>query len=573
MKRYSAMKLFFLLGIMSLIETSMAQSMYYYFDGKKMPLEINKEKVNILIPKEKDIATFNTAYPESMQKGIIENSLFHGAVLDLEKDNLKNDKDLKNQIAKQLSLVKKTDLLILPVYVTQQGKEIIETNLLKIKLKEKKDTLLLKQMAEKYHLMILGNNEWLPSWYILSVTEKTEGSSLNVANSLYETGLFASACPEFSFDARECISDPNFEQQWGLYNAQYPGIDINACQAWNISKGSGAVVAIIDCGIDMEHQDLKTNIYPISYDAASQTSPSTIHVAGDSRNHGTHCAGIVGAAINGIQVAGVAPESKLMSISTRMLLSYPIDFARGIAWAWANHADVISCSWWTPEDDAIKDAIDDALLYGRNGNGCVVVKSAGNNDGGAVTFPGNYRPEILTVSSIAKNGQLSDFSSIGPSVDVCAPGSAILSTGVENTVISMSGTSMACPHVAGIAALILSTNPYLTGQEVRDIIEQTAQKVGTLPYNNASDRQNGTWNSSYGYGLVDAYAAVQAAHCPNLIISNEIISSDRTISHCGDINLENVIIKAGAKLSIETPGEVIFGSDFEMEVGSELEMN
>lgn len=103
------------------------------------------------------------------------------------------------------------------------------------------------------------------------------------------------------------------------------------------------------------------------------------------------------------------------------------------------------------------------------------------------------------------------FPNFGTQLDVVAPGSSILSTTPNNQTASWDGTSMATPHVAGVAALILSVNPCLTAQQVRDIIEQTAQKVGGYSYTTTSGRPNGIWNNEMGYGLVDAHAAVLMA--------------------------------------------------------------
>lgn len=101
-----------------------------------------------------------------------------------------------------------------------------------------------------------------------------------------------------------------------------------------------------------------------------------------------------------------------------------------------------------------------------------------------------------------------NFSSTGPALDVVAPGVGIYSTIPNGGMDYMNGTSMATPHVAGLAALILERNPRLTGQQVRDIIERNSKKVGSTSYN--INKPNGAWNSHYGYGLVDAHQALLA---------------------------------------------------------------
>jgi hypothetical protein len=136
---------------------------------------------------------------------------------------------------------------------------------------------------------------------------------------------------------------------------------------------------------------------------------------------------------------------------------------------------------------------------------------ASGNQSPAIDYPANSNPNIITVGAIASSGNRSSFSGFGNELDVVAPGSSILSTIPNQGTASWNGTSMAAPHVAGIAALILSVNPDLTVQEVNTIIESTAQKVGGYSYSNNSNRPNGIWNNEMGYGLVDAYAAVQMA--------------------------------------------------------------
>lgn len=146
----------------------------------------------------------------------------------------------------------------------------------------------------------------------------------------------------------------------------------------------------------------------------------------------------------------------------------------------------------------------------------MVVVFATGNDNGSINYPANSDENILAVGAIGNNGRRANFSNYGTKLDVVAPGVNITTTNVLGSSIPMyvsdfGGTSAACPHVAGVAALILSVNPDLTSVGVIDIIEKTARKVGGYSYSKVSGRPNGTWNNEMGYGLVDAYAAVQEA--------------------------------------------------------------
>ena len=133
---------------------------------------------------------------------------------------------------------------------------------------------------------------------------------------------------------------------------------------------------------------------------------------------------------------------------------------------------------------------------------------------------------------------------------------------------------MAAPHVAGIAALVLSVDSTLTGQQVRDIIESTAQKVGGYAYESISGRPNGTWHEQMGYGLVDAYAAVLAA-CPTPVVNftNQTVTVDTTVTNsCGDINVQNVTVTNNAKLILEGKRSVKINGPFKAEKGTTLKL-
>ena len=540
-----------------------SQQDYYYYTGEKMVLERNIEKASVILPKSITENMGNWTANYSDVEIVFDNNY------DIRVLKLTTDVSTPEMVKESLPETIASDAVVLPVYRNSQFDELILTNYLYVKLKADGDFDLLRSVAENYDLEIVGTDEYTPLWYTLSVTKETGKSTLNVANEIFETGFFASAFPAFSFNALEnCISDPDFSKQWGLYNAENPGIDISACSAWNLSKGKGVNIAIVDHGIDRAHTDLSANIHSLSYDTESRTSPSSVY-----GSHGTHCAGIAAAAINGRMVAGVAPEAKLMSVSNRLVFyaNLTMDLAAGINWAWRNGADVISCSWNSPENDVIKEAIDNALTQGRNGKGTIVVKSAGNQYGGPVTFPGNYRSEMLTVSSINTNGLLSNFSSVGNEVDVCAPGGSIYSTIPNNGLDYSSGTSMACPHVAGVAALVIGVNQELTGQEVRDIIESNTKKIGNINYENQTGRTNGTWNSSYGYGLVDAYAAIQAAACFTTDFSNHVVTADTMVEGC-IINVQNVNVQSGAKLTLDAREMTTINGPFEVKPGAGLEV-
>jgi subtilisin family serine protease len=149
----------------------------------------------------------------------------------------------------------------------------------------------------------------------------------------------------------------------------------------------------------------------------------------------------------------------------------------------------------------------------------VVVFTAGNNGNQTMNYPGYFHPDILDVGAIDSNGSRRYNSSYGSALDVVAPGGDIWSTIPYSSIGENHGTSMAAPHVAGVAALILSDNPNLTRQQVVNKIESTAKKVGGYSYTSTFRRPNGTWNNEMGYGLIDAYAALNSAPA----ISHELI--------------------------------------------------
>jgi len=232
------------------------------------------------------------------------------------------------------------------------------------------------------------------------------------------------------------------EETWGINRVHAP-------VAWPMTEGKGVKVAIIDTGIDTAHPDLSGSVDG-GYSAITKTENPADYQ--DDNGHGSHVAGTVAGKRDGKGVVGVAPKARLYAVKVLDAdgsgnLSDVVD---GIVWAAKNHMDVANMSLGAPVDS---EAMKRAVRFAR-GSGVVVVAAAGNS-GGAVGFPGAYEDAIAVAASDSADN-LASFSSRGPEVDFIAPGVDVLSAKMGGGFISYSGTSMACPHVAGLAALAIS---------------------------------------------------------------------------------------------------------------------
>ena len=406
-----------------------------------------------------------------------------------------------------------------------------------LKLREENDITRLQEVAGRHNVQIVKQVPYTPLWYILSVQGSGFRNSIEASNYFFETGYFSGVDPAFMFNfAPSCVNDPYFNRQWGLRNTTNPGIDINACNAWTITRGTGINIAVIDTPIDPNHNDLKVNIHPtLSFDAQSGRSPSV----STGTRHGTLVAGTIAAVKNnGLQVVGVAPESRIIRVSHDLethdnqgVLNTQLSaqLASGINWAWREaRADVINNSWgdsggehcelFQLHSEILERAILDAMRLGRVRNGVslgtIVIFASGNEayrPNHRISYPGNFHPDILVVGGIGATGRRAGGSNFGEQLDVVAPW-YVLSLTPNNGTDYDGGTSFAAPHVAGVAALMLSVNPNLRVRDVRRIINYTAQRIRPYRYNDNSYRPYyGTWNNEVGHGLVDAYAAVRYA--------------------------------------------------------------
>lgn len=323
--------------------------------------------------------------------------------------------------------------------------------------------------------------------------------------------------------------DPLFGKLWGLLNTgnnepgedgEYTnsggllGADINAENAWKITKGSKRiVVAVIDTGIDYTHPDLKENLWVNQkeikgnnldddgngyvddvhgWNASSDTGDPM-----DGHSHGTHCAGTIGARHdNGIGVAGVMGEVSLMAVKflTDEGSGSLEDAIEAIDYATKMNVDVMSNSWGGASssqalEDAIKVASERGILF------VAAAGNSGTNNDTTPNYPANLRIDnVISVAAHTHGDSLADFSSFGKNtVHVAAPGNNILSTTTGNTYKVYSGTSMATPHVAGVLGLYLSQ---VGRQDVRAIRERLM--ATTVP--------SGAYRKSImSGGRVDAY--------------------------------------------------------------------
>jgi subtilisin family serine protease len=516
MKKYFFTLLFFFLGALLV---NAQGNYFYYYKGEKVLLTLDKKLLNIITKAEFSKTSISNLNLKDFE--LVDNDSQKNAIIEYSTEPSDIEFYQKLNALKSNVNINHVNLF----FKRNEHISIGISNIFYIKLKSDTEYNILEQIATQKNLQIIKQIPNMPLWYMISLKPNSSENSLDLTNQLWESNLFADVDAGFLFNFKNnCTNDPNFGSLWGLNNTANPNIDINACQAWTISQGSGIKVAVVDgSGIELTHNDLAASILPLSYNMETGTSPSQVTPDDD---HSTHIAGTIAAIKdNNLQVVGVAPLSKIMSISHSGLL-FPNtaagQYASGISWAWQNGADVINCSWGdqagafytTFHSTILENAISDAMSMGRNGKGSVIVFASGNRT--IIDYPGNFHPDIITVGGINQTGQRAVFppnqeSAYGTSLDVVAPGFGILSTSLDNTTLSMNGTSMAAPHVAGIAALILSANPCLTRQQVATIIENTSQKVGGYSYIPTVGRVNGTWNNEMGYGLVDAYAAVQMA--------------------------------------------------------------
>lgn len=418
------------------------------------------------------------------------------------------------------------------------------------------------------------------------------GNVFDIAAQIYQTHKVKYAEP--SFYRYNCFSADYSSSQWGLKNTgQFggsSGYDINVYPAWNITKGSSSIrIAVLDSGTDLQHPDLAGNLLT-GYDAV----PSSVGFPGnggsgspwDSNYHGTACTGIIGALDNGDGVIGVAPNCKIIPVRISYTFNgYDYSNDSWIVSAFnyvKDKADVISCSWKLGSpSNTVTSIINTCYTNGRLGKGCVICFATGNDDASSIN-PLAFLPSTIAVGAISNCGERKSPSSCdgekwgsnyGVGLSVMAPGVKIYTTDIHGAsgknsgdyMSNFNGTSAACPHVSGIAALILSIQPSLTAAQVSHLLKVTARKIGSTSYEMLENNFAGTWNSQMGHGLVDAYAAVQAAKNKQYLLTGQYSQSVGTWSTLGTVNFVSntggpVVVRAYAPSATNYKWEVTSSS-------------
>lgn len=319
--------------------------------------------------------------------------------------------------------------------------------------------------------------------------------------------------PNYIYRINRTPNDPMLGQLWGIVNTGAndsggsvgtSGVDVDAVRAWDIQTGSkDVIVAVIDTGVSYNHPDLKDNMWINEVEANGLPGVDDdnngviddIHGANfvdatkptgnpmDDQGHGSHCSGTIAAKGNdGVGIVGVAWNARIMGV--KFLSASGSGTLEGAVQAinYANKmgAKILSNSWGGGGfTQSLKDVIEQS-----NANGALFVAAAGNdsnNNDSSPTYPATYDvPNILSVAAINNKGAVASFSNFGRNkVHVAAPGVNVLSI-TTSGYQSWSGTSMAAPHVSGIAVLLASQEPNLTGVEMKDRIIATSKPFSTL---------------------------------------------------------------------------------------------
>ncbi len=476
-----------------------------------------------------------------------------------------------------------------------------------------------------FGLEILKQVKGIDNCWVVRLAPHLQKDSIVIANELQELEIVEVAEPNVTISLEKFYvpTDNLYEDQWHLQHNGGPqltdGAHVFAEAAWDVTRGERSiVVAIMDDSVDLDHDDLAIEdkiVAPRDF----QNSDFDPSPESSSDNHGTACAGVAVAEENGLGVVGIAPNCALMPIRMTGFLD-DNSIESQFEWAMENGASVVSCSWGAasinyPLSLRQANVLRRLATEGRDGKGIVICFASGNanrpvngtvdekewpNDSlsGPTDWLGGYAASeyVIAVSACTSQNKKSAYSNWGDEISVAAPsnnghpgiGSSITYPRIRTSLpgrgivttdrvgspgysssdytFSFGGTSSACPLVAGVAALVLSANPDLTAQEVKDILEITADKI----VDNSEDPQLGNSFGTYdenghskwfGNGKVNAEKAVKEAiqrktSDSNLVFSktstpNLSIPDNDTVGIVDTVSFEEAAFIADVKVKVD----------------------
>ena len=432
------------------------------------------------------------------------------------------------------------------VLVDEQSREpVLYTENLFVKFREGKNRDQRMAVLREAGLTVKRELPYANNAYFAAAPEGTGQRVFDIANELLKREDVEYCHPEL---VRPLGRRAIFPQQWHLkattVNNQWVSASANVEAAHTITKGEGVTIAVIDTGIDIDHEDFsrRDKVVAPRDTTANDANPRPSRRA---EKHGTACAGVA-CGDGRFGASGVAPRAKLMPIRMISQLGSQAE-ADAFYWAAENGADIISCSWgpedgyWKDHDDPLhamkvplpdstRLAIDYAVTNGRGGLGCVVFFAAGNgnesvdNDGYASC------DRVLAVAACNDRGRRSVYSDFGEAIFCAFPSNdfpwpekgrpAPLTPGIWTTdrtgrdgysvddyTNSFGGTSSACPGAAGVAALVLSRNESLRWEAVREIMRRSCDRID--PEGGEYDEKG--HSALYGYGRLNAEKAARSA--------------------------------------------------------------
>lgn len=426
--------------------------------------------------------------------------------------------------------------------VNADGRAVIATDVLTVQLVDSLNHDQALAALDAASLTPLTELRFAPN---LFEVRTREGDSLDASVALHDNPQFVFAEPAFveHIPQRFAPTDPQYANQWQWNNTGAgggtAGADVSAEEAWDHTMGAGIRVAVIDNGFDADHEDLAAGVGAGSGHFVGG-SPSTLTVgtaAMPDSDHGTFCAGMVGArGGNARGGVGAAPLSELMLIACLGdQVGTQVTLARSVAYAAdpstevpaadpATGADIIVSSLGPNGADwalqtVLELAIEGAAANGRGGRGTAIFWAASNGNVDVLQDEVVSHADVIAVVRSTRN-DLEDNAAHGPEVELIAPGVDVVNAFSGNNYGPWTGTSFAAPCAAGCAALALSVDPTLTRDQLRQIMRDTADQIGGVVYDATGH------NDDYGFGRVNAFAAVRRAARKVQLLTPSVVFND-----------------------------------------------